>query len=48
MSCWVVPSLAAEVWQIPLEQILRRIRDGELPVRLEDGDVWVCVEGCRT
>lgn len=19
-----------------------------LPVRLEDGDVWVCVEGCRT
>ena len=43
MSCWVVPSLAAEVWQIPLEQILRRIRDGELPVRLEDGFTFVDV-----
>jgi len=30
MSCWVVPSLAAELWHIPLEQVWRRIRAGEL------------------
>jgi hypothetical protein len=43
MSCWVVPSLAAELWQIPLEQVLKRIRDGEITVRVEDGFLFVDV-----
>ncbi|MEO6435102.1 MAG: hypothetical protein ABIP55_04995 [Tepidisphaeraceae bacterium] len=43
MSCWVVPSLAAEVWRIPLEQVLRRIREGEIAVREEDGFTFVDV-----
>lgn len=43
MSCWVVPSLAAELWQIPLEQLWRRIREGELESKLEDGFTFVDV-----
>ena len=30
MSCWVVPSLAAELWRMPLEQVLRLMRDGSV------------------
>lgn len=31
MSCWVVPALAAEIWGIPLQQVLDGIRTGKLP-----------------
>jgi hypothetical protein len=41
MSCWVVPSLAAELWHIPLEQLLRGIRDGLIPSRQEEGFTFV-------
>jgi hypothetical protein len=41
MSCWVVPSLAADVWQIPLEQLLRRMTEGEIPIKLEEGFTFV-------
>lgn len=43
MSCWVVPSLAAEIWQIPLEHILRRIAAGEIGARVEEGFTFVDV-----
>lgn len=43
MSCWVVPSLAAELWQIPLEHILRRIGAGEIETRVEEGFTFVDV-----
>jgi hypothetical protein len=43
MSCWVVPTLAAELWQIPLDQLMGRIRDGEIPVKDEDGFTFVDV-----
>jgi len=43
MSCWVVPSLAAELWHIPLEQVWRRIRAGEIPSRQENGFTFVDV-----
>lgn len=43
MSCWVVPSLAAELWQVPLEQLWRRIREGQLISKLEDGFTFVDV-----
>lgn len=30
MSCWVAPSLAAELWGISIEQVLQRTRSGEV------------------
>ena len=41
MSCWVVPSLAAELWQMPLELLLRFIRDGKVTAKQEDGFTFV-------
>jgi hypothetical protein len=43
MSCWVVPSLAAEIWRVPLEELWRRIRDGHVPARVENGFTFVDV-----
>ena len=43
MSCWVAPTLAAEIWQIPLAELMRRIQSGEIPVRNEDGFMFVDV-----
>ena len=43
MSCWVAPTLAAEMWQIPLAELMRRIQSGEIPVRNEDGFMFVDV-----
>jgi hypothetical protein len=46
MSCWVVPSLAADIWHIPLEQLWRRIREGEIPTHQEDGFTFVDMAPC--
>jgi hypothetical protein len=43
MSCWVAPTLAAEIWQISLELLMARIASGEIPVRDEDGFIFVDV-----
>jgi hypothetical protein len=43
MSCWVAPTLAAEIWQISLELLMTRIASGEIPVRDEDGFLFVDV-----
>ena len=43
MSCWVVPSLAAELWHIPLEQVWRRIRAGDIAIKEENGFTFVDV-----
>ena len=43
MSCWVVPSLAAELWQMPLEILLRCMREGEITSKQEDGFTFVDV-----
>ncbi len=43
MSCWVVPSIAAEIWQMPLDDVLRRIRSGEIPSQIEEGFLVVDV-----
>jgi hypothetical protein len=37
MSCWVVPSVAADLWGIPVSQVLDRIRAGLIPSRQELG-----------
>jgi hypothetical protein len=43
MSCWVVPALAAEIWGIPLKQVLEGIRTGKLPTRKDIGLTFVDV-----
>lgn len=37
MSCWVVPSLAAELWGVPLEQVLGEIRAGAIVSKKDYG-----------
>ena len=37
MSCWVVPSVAAELWGVSVEQVQARIRDGSLPSKQDSG-----------
>ena len=37
MSCWVVPSVAAELWGVSVEHVQARIRDGSLPSRQDSG-----------
>jgi hypothetical protein len=41
MSCWVVPSVAAELWGISVSQILERASRGEIPSRQELGFTMV-------
>src|SRR5438552_14363797 len=41
MSCWVCPSLAAELWHMPLDQVLAHSRDGQIASRHEDGFTFV-------
>ena len=43
MSCWVVPALAAEIWGIPLQQILDAVRAGTLPTKDSIGLTFVDV-----
>ncbi len=43
MPCWVVPSVASEMWQVPVDQILSAIKSGELPTRQENGFTFVDV-----
>src|SRR5438309_12109172 len=42
MSCWVVPSVAAELWGCPMQTVLDAIRAGQLPSREENG--WMFVD----
>ena len=37
MSCWVVPSLAAEYWGISVDQVMQKLDCGELTAREEHG-----------
>ena len=43
MSCWVVPMVAAEMWGVPVEQILAKVRSGEVPSKAEDGFLFIDV-----
>jgi hypothetical protein len=42
MPCWVVPTVAAEIWGMSVDQILMKIDAGELDVRHERG--WMFVD----
>ena len=41
MSCWVVPTVAAELWGVSVEHVIQCIRDGQLVSRREAGFTFV-------
>jgi hypothetical protein len=43
MSCWVVPTLAADLWGVPVEHVLRQIDAGDVPSQTVLGFVLVDV-----
>jgi hypothetical protein len=43
MSCWVVPMVAAEMWGVPVEAVLQKARDGQVPSKSENGFMFVDV-----
>ena len=43
MPCWVVPSVASEIWHVPVEQILQAVRGGEIPSKNENGFTFIDV-----
>src|SRR5215207_943387 len=45
MSCWVVPTIAAELWGVSVDHVLQQARDGHLPYCLDQGFMFVDVIG---
>jgi hypothetical protein len=43
MGCWVVPVVAAEMWNVPVNQVLEGIRSGKIPTKTELGFTLVDV-----
>lgn len=43
MSCWVVPSVAAELWGMTVGQVLEQVRLGSVPTKTELGFTLVDV-----
>jgi hypothetical protein len=43
MSCWVVPSVAAELWGCTLDAVLNAIRQGKVPSKEDVGMMFVDV-----
>jgi hypothetical protein len=43
MSCWVVPSVAAELWGVPVQQILDGVKAGQIPSKTELGRQFIDV-----
>ena len=43
MSCWVVPTVAAELWGVSVDTILTRVRAGDVPSKNENGFMFVDV-----
>jgi hypothetical protein len=44
MPTWVVPSIAAEMWRVPLNDLLGQIASGSIPAKLEKGFTFVDVD----
>jgi len=42
MSCWVAPTVAAELWGCTVESIWSAIREGRLVTRIENG--WTFID----
>src|SRR5687767_8150566 len=43
MSCWVVPTIAAELWGVSVDHILQQIREGRIAHRMDEGFMFVDV-----
>jgi hypothetical protein len=43
MSCWVVPTIAAELWGVSIEQVLNGMKTGAIPSKEELGRMFVDV-----
>ena len=43
MSCWVVPTVAAELWGVPVEIVLERARSGLIHSKSENGFTFIDV-----
>lgn len=43
MSCWVVPTIAAELWGVPVQQVFEKINAGRVPSKYEKGFTFVDV-----
>jgi len=41
MSCWVVPTIAAELWGVSIDHVLDCVRNGQLASRREAGFTFV-------
>lgn len=37
MSCWVVPAVAAEFWQMPVDQVMAKLSAGDLITKQDHG-----------
>jgi hypothetical protein len=47
MSCWVVPTLAAELWGVPLDHVLGQVQSGAVPSKVDYGFTLIDVApGC--
>ncbi len=44
MPCWVVPTIAAEIWGVSVDHLLQRVRDGNLAYRVDEGFMFVDVQ----
>ena len=44
MSCWVVPTVAAEYWGVSLDVVWQRIYEGLIPHKSDGGFVFVDVD----
>lgn len=41
MPTWVVPSIAADIWGVPVSQVLSRMQEGHIASRTEGGFTFV-------
>jgi hypothetical protein len=44
MSCWVVPTVAAEYWGVSLDVVWRRLYEGLVPHKSDEGFVFIDVD----
>lgn len=45
MPCWVVPSIAADLWGVPVAQVMARVEAGNLSSKTDAGFLFVDVMG---
>jgi hypothetical protein len=41
MPCWVAPAVAAEMWGMPVDHVMAKVREGAVPTKTEAGFLFV-------